>query len=454
LIHPHNHHSPTFAPSISPLGPHLLRSFVKLYNVQHKNEHCALSRFHKNSIKTSSTTLTTTNTIMTITTHIQPYRVISSLSELSSEEREKSKLIGTHSGSFHCDEALACSLLSLLPDEFSPKSTILVRSRDAPTLSQCHILVDVGGEFNPETLRFDHHQKAFDDLEPTEKTLTSKDDDSKVYKTKLSSAGLIYKYYGKRILDRLMNETQQGEEKSQVLFSRDEIIGSMTREAYDQLLEDLYHRVYKNFMEHIDAIDNGIDVSDGEIKYRISTSLSSRVGRLNSNWNSSKEKQTSAHENAQFQKAMIMTGEDFLDVVNGYLDQWLPGRSIVMKTVQDRFNVDPSGKIIRFDQFCPWKDHLFVIEKELGIVGQIELALFADNSGAWRIQSVPIEGRDFDNRRPLPKEWRGLRDAELSEKSGISDCIFVHMGGFIGGNKTYEGALQMARETLRLTSSE
>lgn len=54
----------------------------------------------------------------------------------------------------------------------------------------------------------------------------------------------------------------------------------------------------------------------------------------------------------------------------------------------------------------------------------------------------------FESRRPLPLPWRGLRDDELSEKSGIPGCVFVHMGGFIGGNQTYDGALAMARTAL------
>jgi len=45
-------------------------------------------------------------------------------------------------------------------------------------------------------------------------------------------------------------------------------------------------------------------------------------------------------------------------------------------------------------------------------------------------------------------EWRGLRDEELSKKSGIPGCIFVHATGFIGGNKTEEGVLEMARRCL------
>lgn len=52
-------------------------------------------------------------------------------------------------------------------------------------------------------------------------------------------------------------------------------------------------------------------------------------------------------------------------------------------------------------------------------------------------------------RLSLPEEWRGVRDEALSELSGIKGCIFVHAGGFIGGNKTQEGALEMARRTLQ-----
>jgi len=68
----------------------------------------------------------------------------------------------------------------------------------------------------------------------------------------------------------------------------------------------------------------------------------------------------------------------------------------------------------------------------------------------WMIRSVPIQKYSFDNRAPFPEPWRGLRDDVLSNKIGIDGCIFVHATGFIGGNKTIEGALEMSRKTLSL----
>nr|CRX79073.1 hypothetical protein ls5930a1_00093 [Leucosporidium scottii] len=46
--------------------------------------------------------------------------------------------------------------------------------------------------------------------------------------------------------------------------------------------------------------------------------------------------------------------------------------------------------------------------------------------------------------------WRGIRDQALSDLSGIPGCVFVHAAGFIGGNASKDGAMQMAIEALEL----
>lgn len=53
----------------------------------------------------------------------------------------------------------------------------------------------------------------------------------------------------------------------------------------DALVEIYFQKVYKNFVEHIDGIDNGVAVADAPMKYSVSTTLSSRVGHLNPSWN-------------------------------------------------------------------------------------------------------------------------------------------------------------------------
>lgn len=65
-----------------------------------------------------------------------------------------------------------------------------------------------------------------------------------------------------------------------------------------------------------------------------------------------------------------------------------------------------------------------------------------------RVQTIPAEENSFSYRKSILPNCVGLRDEELSTKSGIENCIFVHTTGFIGGNKTREGALEMAVKSL------
>src|ERR1700675_3827265 len=62
---------------------------------------------------------------------------------------------GTHDGSFHADEVTACSLL-LLFDRID--RNLIRRTRNPQILAECDYVCDVGGEYNPERRRFDHHQ--------------------------------------------------------------------------------------------------------------------------------------------------------------------------------------------------------------------------------------------------------------------------------------------------------
>jgi len=78
---------------------------------------------------------------------------------LNNEEvRKEYKLMGTHSGAFHCDEVMASALL-LRTEEF--KKSIIVRTRDQEILEQLDVLYDVGGDFDTKKKMFDHHQRPF-----------------------------------------------------------------------------------------------------------------------------------------------------------------------------------------------------------------------------------------------------------------------------------------------------
>ena len=66
---------------------------------------------------------------------------------------------------------------------------------------------------------------------------------NKKWKTKLSSAGLVYLHFGHEIL-----------------------LQEIGGEIDEKTIETLYGKIYENFVEEIDAIDNGINQYDGEAR--------------------------------------------------------------------------------------------------------------------------------------------------------------------------------------------
>ncbi|CAI5532601.1 unnamed protein product [Closterium sp. Naga37s-1] len=128
---------------------------------------------------------------------------------------------------------------------------------------------------------------------------------------------------------------------------------------------------------------------------------------------------------------------------------WLPARSIVEESIAAAVAEHGTAEIITLKQFCPWKGHLSELEGELKLNPLPKYMLYEDDRAKqWRVQAISVAPGSFESRCPLPLDWRGLRDDELSERSGIPRGVFVHMSGFIGGNHTYEGALAMAKAGL------
>ena len=114
--------------------------------------------------------------------------------------------IATHSGKFHADDVWAVAVLSFLfPD------AELIRTRDAARIAACDFAVDVGGEWNAQTGRFDHHQKGFSGARLSGVTY--------------ASAGLVWREYGARcvalLAERELGEALEPEQARQIAYAID-----------------------------------------------------------------------------------------------------------------------------------------------------------------------------------------------------------------------------------------
>jgi len=99
---------------------------------------------------------------------------------------ETTKKLITHDGSFHADDIFACATLCLVLEKKGEKFEI-TRTRDEKTIKAGDYVFDVGGIYDANANRFDHHQpggagKRLNDIE-------------------YSSFGLVWKKFGLELCD-------------------------------------------------------------------------------------------------------------------------------------------------------------------------------------------------------------------------------------------------------------
>ncbi len=156
-------------------------------------------------------------------------------------------------------------------------------------------------------------------------------------------------------------------------FGKEIIANRLQIRQGDQKIETLWLKLYKEFIEAIDAIDNGINLypTDLQPRYRIRTDVSARVGYLNPAWNEPADAQTVDVSplfiklidcvlkvrglQSKFLKASTLVGTEFLERLDYYANAWLPARDLVLAAFEKRKQVDQNGRIILFEQFAPWK---------------------------------------------------------------------------------------------------
>jgi len=195
--------------------------------------------------------------------------------------------IVTHNGSFHADDVFSIAALKSIFPSFK-----LIRTRDGELIANADIVVDVGGEYNPDTGRFDHHQRG--------------GAGERANGIPYSSFGLIWQQYGLTIC--------QGN-------------------------QDLANAVDAGLVSTIDAIDCGHveGVSEG-------ISLSQTISMFNPTW------QEDSHFDSCFDEAVsfatrILTR--FIASAAGGLN----AKAIVAKAIEHA--EDP--RLIVLEKYTPWK---------------------------------------------------------------------------------------------------
>ncbi len=196
------------------------------------------------------------------------------------------KTIATHNGNFHADDVFSIAALKqLFP------SSKLVRTRDLEIIAKADIVLDVGGEYDADADRFDHHQRGG----------AGARDNGIPY----SSFGLIWQKYGL------------------------EICGGNQKIA---------NAVDAGLVSTIDADDCGY----GERAEGIS--LSRTISMFNPSWQEESDFDAGFDEAVEFASRLLTR---FIASANGGIS----AKSIVTKAIENA--EDP--RVIVLEKYIPWK---------------------------------------------------------------------------------------------------
>ncbi|MGY8872323.1 MAG: MYG1 family protein [Pseudomonadales bacterium] len=206
------------------------------------------------------------------------------------------KTIATHSGNFHADDVFSIAALKSIFPSFK-----LIRTRDLELIGKADIVIDVGGEYDPDAGRFDHHQRGG----------AGERDNGIPY----SSFGLVWQKYGL------------------------EICGGN---------QEVANAVDTGLVSTIDAIDCGH--AEGVSK---GISLSHTISMFNPTWQEDNHFDTCFDEAVDFASRVLAR---FIASVNGGIS----AKSIVANAIDNA--EDP--RVIVLDKYTPWKTTVHALSKE------------------------------------------------------------------------------------------
>ena len=316
------------------------------------------------------------------------------------------KTIATHSGSFHADDVFGVGILMGV----FPIHT-LIRTRNNVQIEAADFAVDVGGIWDAGVGRFDHHQRSFKGARPADSV-----DGEEVTGVAYASAGLVWSEYGEAYINALA--------------------GRSGFELDSQAIANIAQSIDRSLVQYLDIVDTGQgDVAPGIF------GLSALISQLNTNW--MEEQGLDAATKAQLQEGRF---SEAIAITRKLLD-----RAIIKKVSQicsmDIVRQAPrllDGKVLHLlEGGMPWTR---VVVDEMP---DVLFVIYPDSDGnQYQIKTVPLEPGSFKARMDLPKSWAGLREDELAAVTGVPDSVFCHMNLFIGGAKSLDGTICLAKLAL------
>ncbi len=284
----------------------------------------------------------------------------------------------THGGTMHADDVFATAFLEIYLKSVKVFRTNNVNAKDYPD----KLIYDIGRG------KFDHH---------------SEDIEKRPNGIPYAAFGLLWKEYGLDILKKTNVENP----------------------------EEVFAGVDKDFIEGIDADDNGV-FPKIEAPYSVKT-VSDIIKVFNPSYNSGQD------SNTQFFKACSAAKAILTEVIYNQ-----EGKIKAKKIVENKIK-RCKNKYLILDEYLPYEDTILNMEE----AKDIAFVIFPSNRGGYAIKTVPKSKEDRTYRVDVPEEFAGLENEELEKVSKIKGMVFCHRTRFMMSAKTKTAALKVVKAILQ-----
>ena len=196
--------------------------------------------------------------------------------------------------------------------------------------------------------------------------------------------------------------------------------------------ELVWNLIDRDLIQGIDAGDNGtMPKADYPAQ---AMSFSAVISGFNPNWDSNEG------PDEAFAKAVELAEVVFDNTLASTIAK-AKAEQIVEEAIEKA-----EEHIMVLNQFVPWQEYIFSSTSPKA--DEIQFVVFPSNRGGYNWQCVPDGLGSFGQRKSVPEEWKGLRDADIQKVTGIDTATFCHPAGFIGGAETFADAYALAKKAV------
>jgi len=298
------------------------------------------------------------------------------------------KILVTHNGGFHSDDIFACATLQLYLEKIGEDYEV-VRTRDEDMISKGDFVFDVGGIFDEDKNRFDHHQKGGAGMRENA--------------VPYAAFGLVWKKFG------------------------EEVSGSF----------EVAKEIDRKLAQPVDANDNGVDVYTSKIEGVSPITFQDIVGL----YYPTEDAGDVAYDRVFtelvllakriLQKTILKTNRQ--SEVNLYM------KNLYEHSSDKRFLVVEKqyGRYAVTVGVLDLPEVLYVVYPS------------SKSKSEWNIVATRKSIESMESKKPFPESWAGLSGSDLQKVSGVLTAKFCHNGRFLCVSENMEDAIGLANLALK-----